>query len=146
LRTRLSGGSLKTAIAFDSTAYRNLREELIGLIERWGELDELGRLDAAQTLADLDEPRDALRILRSLLRDVALLSEGAAEEHALNIDVRERLSPLAAGAFGKRAAELAEQVERSARALAANAHRGLVMDMLVDGAVAVSGLRGDDWA
>jgi DNA polymerase-3 subunit delta' len=146
LRTRLSSGNLKTAIAFDSTAYRDLREELIGLIERWGELDELGRLDAAQTLAEMDEPADALRILRSLLRDVALLSEGATEEHALNVDVRERLRPLAASAFGKRAAELAEQVEHSARALAANAHRGLVLDLLIDSADSASGLRGNEWA
>lgn len=146
LRTRLSGGSLKTAVAFDSDAYRSLRDTLIGLIERWGDLDELGRLDAAQMLADLDEPREALGILRSLLRDVAVLSEGAEAARALNSDVVERLSALGSSAFGRRAAELAECVARAARALDANAHRGLTLDRLMDSAASQPGLRGEDRA
>jgi len=146
LRTRLSGGSLKVAVAFDSDAYRNLRDTLIGLLERWGDLDELGRLDAAQTLADLDEPREALGILRSLLRDVAVLSEGAEATRALNSDVVERLAVLGSSAFGRRAAELADCVERAARALRANAHRGLTLDRLMDSVASAPGLRGEDRA
>jgi DNA polymerase-3 subunit delta' len=146
LRTRLSGGSLQAAVALDSETYRTLRETLIGLLERWNDLDELGRLDAAQALADLDDPLDALRILRALLRDVAVLSEGAAPARVLNSDVVERLRAIAGGGLGRGAADLAERVERAARALDANAHRGLTLDLLLDDATSAPGLRGSDWA
>jgi DNA polymerase III subunit delta' len=146
LRARLSGGSLKTAVAFESGAYRDLREELMSLIERWIDLDELGRLDAAQKLAELDEPRDALRIMRTLLRDVAALGAGAPDGRVLNVDVIERLRVLGASALAPRAAALAEHVGRIARALEGNAHRALSMDLLLDGVSAPGGLRGEEWA
>jgi DNA polymerase III subunit delta' len=146
LRARLSSGSLKAALAFESESYRDLREEMLALLETWKGLGEIERLDAAQKLAEMDDSHEALRILRSLLRDVAVLGEGAEDDRALNVDVVDRLRALGQGTLAESAARLAEHVGRIARALDANAHRGLAMELLVDGIDAKPGLRGEDWA
>ena len=77
LRAALSGGSIGSALAFDSEAYRSSREDLLLFLERAGTAGAVERMEAAQRLADLDDPALALTTLRSLLRDTALLRSGA---------------------------------------------------------------------
>jgi DNA polymerase-3 subunit delta' len=104
LRAALSGGSLGAALAFESEAWRALREDLLGLLEKLGRGGALGRMDAAEHLADMDDPVLALTALRSLLRDIAALRAGAAA--VLNADVTGRLEALARGPLGERAGEM----------------------------------------
>lgn len=105
LRAALSGGSLGAALAFESEAWRSLREELLGLLERLGRAGSaLARMDAAERLADMDDPVLALTALRSLLRDIAALRAGSAA--VLNADVGPRLEALARGPLGERAGEM----------------------------------------
>jgi DNA polymerase-3 subunit delta' len=139
LRARLSGGSLRRALDFESETYRELRAGLVALLEKAEGLDDALRMEAAERLADPEHAALSIEILRSLLRDVAALAAGADAAQALNADLAERLAVLARGPLAARARELAEACGRAARALEGRAHGQLTMDLLVD---AISGLAG----
>jgi len=132
LRAALSGGSIGSALALDSDAYRSSRNDLLLFLERAGTAGAVERMEAAQRFADLDNPALALTTLRSLLRDAALLRSGAGAGSLLNADVEPRLAALARGPLGARAAELAEAAGETREALRQNANRLLSMDVLLD--------------
>lgn len=139
LRASLAGGSLGAALAFESEAYRSVREELLALLESLPRAGTLERLAAAEALADHADPILSLTTLRSLLRDVAVLGVGAGTGALLNADVAERLERLARGPLGPRARALARAVGRTRSALKANANRLLSMDLLMDALGGVAG-------
>jgi DNA polymerase-3 subunit delta' len=132
LRASLAGGSLGTALAFESEAYRSLREELLGLLEGLAGGGPLERMAAAERLAQSEDLTLALTALRSLLRDLAALRTGAAPETLLNSDAAGRLDALARGRLGSRAAALAEAVGETRRSLRGSANKLLTMDVLLD--------------
>ena len=132
LRAALANGSLAAALAFEAGTYQELRDGLLGLLERLPRLGAIERMQEAESLADADDVGETLTALRTLLRDVAALSVGAPHESVLNADVVARLMALAAGPLGGRAAELAESVGESREALRVNANRLLSMDVLID--------------
>jgi DNA polymerase-3 subunit delta' len=132
LRAILSQGSLGSALAFESEAYRALRDELLALLEGlegWGPVE---RMEAAERLEEKDEPDLALGTLRSLLRDLAALRAGAPPRVLLNADAVARLAPLSQGKLGERAALLAEAVGETRTALRGNANKLLAMDELLE--------------
>lgn len=133
LRAAVSGGSIGSALALDSDAYRSARNDLLALLERMETLGALERMEAAQRLAEADDPALALTTLRSLLRDALLLRSGAAPGALLNADVAPRLTALARGPLGERAAVLAEAAGETREALRLNANKLLSMDVLMDG-------------
>jgi DNA polymerase-3 subunit delta' len=131
LRAGLAAGSLGAALAFESGAYRALRDQLLDLL---GALDASGvveRLEVSERLAEEDDPQLALATLRSLLRDVAVLRAGAGQA-LLNTDVAPRLEALARGPLGARAARLAEAVAETRAALRGNAYKSLALDVLLE--------------
>ena len=140
LRAALSGGSLGVALAFESEAWRDLRVELLEMLEKLGRAGTLGRMDAAERLSEMDDPILALTALRSLLRDVAALRAGSPA--LLNADVTARLEPLARGPLGERAGEMARAAGETRDALegkitGTNLRRGpanalLAFDVLMD--------------
>ena len=140
LRAALSGGSLGVALAFESEAWRDLRVELLEMLEKLGRAGTLGRMDAAERLSEMDDPILALTALRSLLRDVAALRAGSPA--LLNADVAARLEPLARGPLGERAGEMARAAGETRDALegkitGTNLRRGpanalLAFDVLTD--------------
>jgi len=140
LRAALSGGSLGVALAFESEAWRALREELLGLLETLGRGGPLGRMDAAERLAEMDDPVLALTALRSLLRDVAALRAGG--QVLLNADVSGRLESLGRGPLGERAGAMARAAGETRDAIegkisGTNLRRGpanllLALDVLMD--------------
>jgi DNA polymerase-3 subunit delta' len=132
LRAALSGGSIASALAFDSEAYRTSRNDLLALLERAGRDGALERMEAAQRLADVEDPALALTTLRALLRDALLLRSGAAPGSLLNADVEARLLAVARGPLGERAASLAEAAGETRENLRLNANRLLSMDVLMD--------------
>jgi DNA polymerase-3 subunit delta' len=133
LRAAVSGGSIGAALALDSDAYRAARGELLAVLERVGASSAVDRMEAAQRLADLDDPALALTTLRSLLRDALVLRSGAGPGSLLNADVEPRLLALARGPLGERAATLAEAAGETREALRLNANKLLSMDVLMDG-------------
>jgi len=134
LRASLAGGSLGAALAFESDAYRRLREELLGLLEglAGGAKGALDRMEAAERLEQSEDLTLALTALRSLLRDLVALRAGAAAGALLNADVAHRLAGLAGGPLGERAGALAETVGQTREALREAAHKLLAMDRLLE--------------
>ena len=131
LRAALADGSVGRALAFESSAYRRLRDDALSLLEQRG--DALARLERAEALADADDQLPLLLVaLRSLLRDVAALRAGIDSGRMLNLDVVERLAPLARGPLGSSAAALADRVAESLLAIQGNAAKLLEMDVLAD--------------
>jgi DNA polymerase-3 subunit delta' len=123
LRAALAGGSVGAAIAFDSEEYRELREDLLGILE--SAAGGAQRLDAAERLAEQEDAALALTALRSLRL-------GASKQALLNADVGDRIAAIAKGPVGERAAEIAETAAETRTLLRGNAHRLLVMDLLMD--------------
>ena len=106
--------------------------EMLTLLEGAGPKAVLQRLEAAETLAEGEDPVLALTILRSLLRDALALRTGAQHEALLNGDVADRLRALAEGWVGERAPDIAEAAEGVRVALRGNANKLLAMDLLMD--------------
>jgi DNA polymerase III subunit delta' len=140
LRAALSGGSLGVALAFESEAWRDLRVVLLETLEELVGTGTLGRMSAAERLAEMDDPVLALTALRSLLRDVAALRAGSPA--LLNADVADRLETLARGPLGVRAGQMARVAGETRDALegkitGTNLRRGpantlLAFDVLMD--------------
>jgi DNA polymerase-3 subunit delta' len=130
LRALLSAGSLGAALAFESDAYRALRDELLALLERIERMSPVDRLEAAEKLNELDDCELAMTALRSLLRDVAALASGS--EALLNVDVVDRLRALAHAGIGRRAVELGGAVGQVREDLQASLNTLLSMDVLLD--------------
>ncbi len=131
LRAGLSAGSLGAALAFESGAYRDLRDQLLTLLGALPDAGVAERLEAADRLAELDDPQLALTTLRSLLRDLALLHAGASSL-VLNVDVAARLVELARGPLGAGAARMAEAAGETRIALRGNAYKALALDVLLE--------------
>jgi DNA polymerase III subunit delta' len=138
LRAGLTGGSIGAALALDTEAWRQLRDDALGVIEQPD--DALARQQAADRWAELapDDLRLLLVALRGLLRDVAALAAGAQAGSALNADVADRVAGLARGPLGAEAGDLAERTAETLWALEGYASRALVLDGLLDAFAAVA--------
>jgi DNA polymerase-3 subunit delta' len=130
LRVALAGGSLGQALAFESDAFREMRNQVLSLLEEAG--GQMARLEAAEALADSDDLPLALHAMRSLLRDVAALRAGAERSSALNLDVVERLAALAQTPLGANAGLLFDRAGETLFGLKTNANKLLSMDVLLD--------------
>ena len=130
LRAAAAGGSLGLALALESQTYRNVRDLVLGLLERVASSSPLDRLELAEGLQGVDDHEMAMTLIRSLLRDVAVLDAGGAALQ--NPDLRPRLEALARGPLGTKAARLAEAVAEGREALLGNANKLLTMDVLVE--------------
>jgi DNA polymerase-3 subunit delta' len=148
LRAAFSGGSAGRALAFDPAAYRELRKELLAILEGADRAGAIQWLEAGERLSEVDDPVFALTALRSLLRDTAALRSGAAADTLLNNDLGARLLPLARSRVGERAVALAEAVGRTRDALEGKtaeppfkqgpANRPIAMDVLMDALAAAT--------
>jgi DNA polymerase-3 subunit delta' len=130
LRAALAGGSVGAALAFESEAYRVVREELLALLE--APAGAVARAEAAERIAELEDPLGAVTVLRSLLRDVEAIRCGGGADRLLNRDVAGRLAPLADGPLGDRALHLMGVAGETTERLQANANKLLAMDLLVE--------------
>jgi len=132
LRAALGAGSLAAAVALESDGYREMRARLLDVLERVQDASALGRMEQAESLDQVGDATTLLTTLRSLLRDVAASRVGAPPGSLLNADVADRIAVLARGPLGARAADLAEQVAESRRAIRGFGNRLLTFDLLVD--------------
>ena len=132
LQASLAGGSLAAALSGEAAAEGRMRGELLSLLEEVPGRDVFGRLQAAETLEQAEDPALLLTTLRSLLRDVAALRAGAPPETLLNPDVAPRLGALADGRLGERAGSLAQDAGEARDALRGFASKLLTFDRLLD--------------
>jgi hypothetical protein len=120
------------ALALDSAAFRDARDELVSLLERVGGMGAGERLERAERLERLEDPQLVLATLRSLLRDLAVLRAGGRQAALVHGDLAERLAGIAASPLGPHALALADRVEEARRALRGFGNRLLAFDVLVD--------------
>jgi DNA polymerase-3 subunit delta' len=132
LRASLAGGSLGQALAFESEAYRSVREGVLRLLERVPAGDPLARLDSAQWMEEQESLDLALLAMRSLLRDTAVAVSADAGARLLNQDLAPRIETLARGPLGARALAAWEATAEAQEALRGNANKALTMDVLMD--------------
>jgi DNA polymerase-3 subunit delta' len=107
LRAALCGGSLGHALALESEAWQAAREKLLDVFEALPSADALARAALADRLVDGVDLAVTLTLGRSLLRDVAALASGVAEDAVVNADRLDRLRRLAEGPLGGAAAAMA---------------------------------------
>lgn len=132
LRALLAAGSIGLALALDSETYVRVREDAVRALDVAVAGDDSASLEAAERLAEAEDPVLALTILRSLLRDVHALGAGATAERLVNADLVDRLRPLSGGPLGVRARGLAEAVGQTRTLVKGNANRLLAFDELID--------------
>ena len=133
LRAALAGGSLGAALAFESEAYRELREELLALLESRGARSAGapgGRRASRRAATTRSSPSRRCARCCATWRPCGV---GAATEALLNADVADRLvAPRRAGPWGSGPRSIAEAAAQTRTALRGNANKLLVMDLLMD--------------
>ncbi|HEY8460437.1 MAG TPA: DNA polymerase III subunit delta' [Blastocatellia bacterium] len=98
LMARVTGGRIGQAGAVDLSLYREERRKLIELLELLASGNERHRLLKAAEYIGKKEREDfekELAIILSLLRDLFMLAAGRDADAVVNIDVVDRLAPLA---------------------------------------------------
>ncbi len=98
LLARVTDGRIGQATAFDLSVYRQERRMLIELLELLATGDNRLRLLKAAEYLGKKEREDfekELTLISSLLRDLFLLAAGRSVDSIVNIDVVDRLGPLA---------------------------------------------------
>ncbi|MDT7687709.1 MAG: polymerase subunit delta [Acidobacteriota bacterium] len=136
LAAQLAGGRPGVALGINLDVYRTRRDAMLGVVEalaasRGG--DRVHLLRAAEEMGDAknkDEYEPRLDALEVLIRDLWLLSLGAAEEQLVNRDLRERLARLAVGVPSTRAARWLARVEELRGQLPVNVNRRVATDAL----------------
>ncbi len=131
LLARVSEGRIGQATAFDLSIYRQERRTLIELLELMARgQDRFRLLKAAEYIGkkERDEFEKELDLLISILRDVFLLSGGAPQGQIVNIDVADRLQPLAAKIGLQRVALWSEKISEVRKSLRVNINRQIAME------------------
>jgi DNA polymerase III subunit delta' len=134
LASRVSSGSLGRAISLDLDDFRDRRELMLGVLESAAlHHDAASLLRTAEQMNDAknkDRFEDSLAILETLIRDAWLLGNRAAPGLLVNIDVMERLSPIASSAPPHRFAKWLDEIEMLRQNLAVNINRKIAADAL----------------
>jgi DNA polymerase-3 subunit delta' len=135
LAAQLASGRPGVALGINLDTYRARRDAMLVVVEALASNggDRARLLRAAEELGDAknkDEYEPRLDALEVLIRDLWLLSLGAAEEQLVNRDLRERLSRLASGVQSARAARWLSSVEELRAQLAVNVNRRAATDAL----------------
>lgn len=131
LLARVTEGRIGQATAFDLSAYRQERQALIKLLELLVTGESRFRLlKAAEHIGkkEREEFEKELRLLMSLLRDLLLLAAGANPESIINIDVVERLEPLAAQIGLRRLMIWSGKFDEVRKRLRVNINRQIAME------------------
>lgn len=131
LLARVTEGRIGQATAFDLTIYRQERRTLIELLELLGSGQNRFRLlKAAEYIGkkDREEFEKELDLLTSLLRDLFLLACGSTREAITNIDVADRLEPLALKAGLHRVAGWSDKLSQVRKRLRININRQIAME------------------
>jgi len=135
LAAQLASGRPGVALGLNLDDYRQRRDAMFGVVEALASGgDRVRLLRAAEELGDAknkDEYEPRLDALEILVRDLWLLSLGAADGRLVNGDLRDRLARLAAGFPPPRAARWLSRIEELRGQLAVNVNRRAATDALL---------------
>jgi DNA polymerase-3 subunit delta' len=129
----LADGSIGRALEGDSEAYAGAREAALSLLTTVAaSADPRRRLAAARSLRGNREEREELarrlRLVSSMLRDLAILLARADDTLVANADLRSSLEGLTRAFDGERTVRAFSSVDRALDALARNAGPKIVAD------------------
>jgi DNA polymerase-3 subunit delta' len=134
LLASVARGSIGRALATDLENYRQHREAMMDVVNALALTNDRARLlRASEEMNDAkrkDEYEPRLDVLASLVRDVWVLSLGAAEGQVVNEDLRPQLSKLGSSVDSRRAARWLSQLERHRGNLDVNINRKVATDAL----------------
>ena len=128
---RLSGGSVAKAIGTDVEKMRAARDAMLGVIENVLTKRVAAALQTAERMNDAknkDDFEENLGILESLIRDVWLLSNGAAADSLTNADIAASLRSIASGANPSSFARWINEIELMREHFAVNINRKIATD------------------
>lgn len=131
LLARLTEGRIGQATAFDLSVYRQERRTLVELLELLAAGENRFRLLKAAEYLGKKEREDferELTLLTSLLRDLFLLASGKGGDSIINIDVADRLVPLAQKIGLKRLVTWIEKFDQLRAGLRINLNRQLATE------------------
>ena len=143
LLARVTGGRIGQATAIDLSEYRRERRELLELIELLADgRDRFRLLKAAEHYGKQErvEFERKLEMLTSLLRDLFLLVAGSSREAISNIDLLDRLAPLAPKIGLKRLIEWVGKFDELRASLKININRQVATEAAL---LELSGARGN---
>ena len=129
----LADGSIGRALEEDSEAFADAREAAEALLQRLARgTDPAGRLAGAKAIgadkADREEVGKRLRLVASMLRDLALLHARGADQPLANADRRSTLERLLPAYDGPRVVSAFTSIDRALWALDRNASPKIVAD------------------
>lgn len=133
LLARLAQGQIGRALALDLSVYEAMRREIIELLGLLTSGHRVRLLRAAEYLGrrlTREECEQRLDLLTGLLADLARLAERADPSSLINLDVADRLSPLADKLGWERIVRLNDRVEKFRRDLQRNIHRQIALENL----------------
>lgn len=131
LLARVTEGRIGQATAFDLSVYRQERRTLIELLELLATGQNRFRLlKAAEYIGkkERDEFEKEFDLLNSLVRDLFLLAAGGSRDNVINIDVADRLEPIAAKAGLRRVMVWSEKFDEVRKRLRVNINRQIAME------------------
>lgn len=138
LLARVTEGRIGQATAFDLSVYRQERRTLIELLELLASGQNRFRLlKAAEYIGKKErvEFEQELNLLTTLLRDLMLLAAGGERHSIINIDVADRLEPLAAKAGLPRVMVWSRKFDEVRKRLRVNINRQIAMEAALLGLV-----------
>lgn len=138
LLARVTEGRIGQATAFDLSVYRQERRTLIELLELLASGQNRFRLlKAAEYIGKKEraEFEQELSLLTTLLRDLMLLAAGGERHSIINIDVADRLEPLAAKAGLPRVMVWSRKFDEVRKRLRVNINRQIAMEAALLGLV-----------
>jgi DNA polymerase III subunit delta' len=134
LSARLARGRLGVALSIDLDAYRERREQMLGILDALATTGDRSRLlRAAEQLGDAknkDDYEPSLDLLETLIRDLWLLALKADGALLVNEDARDRLARMSAHLRPARASRWLSRVEELRAQLAVNVNRKAATDAL----------------
>jgi DNA polymerase-3 subunit delta' len=134
LAAQLARGRLGAALSIDLDAYRERREQMLGVLDALAVSNDRSRLlRAAEQLGDAknkDAYEPSLDLLETLIRDLWLLALKAPGAPLVNEDARDRLAKMGAHLRPSRASRWLSRVEELRAQLAVNVNRKAATDAL----------------
>jgi DNA polymerase III subunit delta' len=134
LLARLTEGRIGQATAIDLSVYRQERNVLVNLLELLASGENRYRLlKAAEYLGkkEREEFEQVLDLLNRLLRDLFLLAAGGSREALVNVDLADKLEPLAARTGTPKLTTWAERFNELRAKLRFNVNRQLATEALL---------------
>jgi hypothetical protein len=135
LVSRIAGGSVSRALNCDLAAYKEHRQEVIGLIEAC--IGKLNYVSANKKIGEILDKRalnyfeDKMQILQSLLRDVSLLKLDPATPFLINLDLIGRLDHFCQSVSLDRIQRAASILWHLEQGASRNLNKNLALDQFV---------------